>query len=59
MRWIGSSPDKVARLCLDAHDRGDLYCMPQVEAKIGWNAKRLAPAGFTRAAGLMSRFTAH
>lgn len=57
MRWIGLSPDKVARTCLDAHDRGDLYCMPQLEAKIGWNAKRLAPAAFTRAAGLVSRVT--
>ncbi len=55
MRWIGLSPDKVARTCLDAHDRGALYCMPQLEAKIGWNLKRMAPAAFTRAAGLMSR----
>lgn len=55
MRWIGRSADKVARTCLDAHDRGDLYCMPQLEAKIGWNIKRLAPGTFTRAVGLASR----
>ncbi len=55
MRWIGVSADKVARTCLDAHDRGDLYCMPQLEAKIGWNVKRLTPGTYTRAAGLMSR----
>jgi NAD(P)-dependent dehydrogenase (short-subunit alcohol dehydrogenase family) len=55
MRWTGISPDRVARTCLDAHDRGDLYCMPQFEAKIGWNIKRLAPTVYTRAAGLVSR----
>src|SRR6202012_4762211 len=25
MRWTGFSPEKVARTCLDTHDRGDLY----------------------------------
>ncbi|OCB40979.1 short-chain dehydrogenase [Mycobacterium malmoense] len=55
MRWTGFSPGKVARICLDAHDRGELYCMPQLDAKIGWNIKRLAPQAYTRAAGLISR----
>ncbi|WP_374025278.1 SDR family NAD(P)-dependent oxidoreductase [Mycobacterium sp. HNNTM2301] len=55
MRWTGFSADKVARICLDTHDRGDLYCMPQLDAKIGWNVKRLAPQLYTRAAGLVSR----
>jgi NAD(P)-dependent dehydrogenase (short-subunit alcohol dehydrogenase family) len=55
MRWTGISADKVARTCLDAHDRGDLYCMPQLEAKIGWSIKRLVPGTYTRAMGLVSR----
>lgn len=55
MRWIGFSADRVARICLDAHDRGELYCMPQIDAKIGWNVKRLAPQTYTRAVGLISR----
>jgi NAD(P)-dependent dehydrogenase (short-subunit alcohol dehydrogenase family) len=55
MRWTGLSAAKVARDCLDAHDRGELYCMPQFDAKIGWNIKRLAPQTYTRAAGLVSR----
>ena len=55
MRWTGVSADKVAQICLDAHDRGDLYCMPQLEAKIGWNIKRLIPGTYTRAIGLVSR----
>lgn len=59
MRWIGFSPTKVARVCLDAHDRGELYCMPQLEAKIGWNMKRIAPQAYMRAAGLVSRVNMH
>lgn len=55
MRWTGFSADKVARICLDAHDRGELYCMPQFDAKIGWTIKRLAPQAYTRAVGLVSR----
>ena len=58
-RWIGLSPEKVARTCLDANDRGDLYCMPQLEAKIGWSMKRFAPGTFTRTVGLMSRAGPH
>lgn len=59
MRWTGFSPEKVARTCLDTHDRGDLYCMPQFDAKIGWNIKRLAPQAYTRAAGLLARANVH
>ncbi|AOS91573.1 SDR family NAD(P)-dependent oxidoreductase [Mycobacterium intracellulare] len=55
MRWTGLSAEKVARTCLDAHDRGELYCMPQFDAKVGWNIKRLAPQAYTRTAGLLSR----
>lgn len=55
MRWTGLSAEKVARSCLDAHDRGELYCMPQFDAKVGWNIKRLAPQTYTRTAGLLSR----
>jgi hypothetical protein len=57
MRWTGFSPTKVARVCLDAHDRGDLYCMPQLDAKLAWNVKRLAPQSYTRAVGLASRLS--
>ncbi|HZC92353.1 MAG TPA: SDR family NAD(P)-dependent oxidoreductase [Mycobacterium sp.] len=57
MRWTGVSAEKVARSCLDAHDRGDLYCMPQLEAKIGWNIKRLVPGTYTRAIGQVSRIS--
>jgi NAD(P)-dependent dehydrogenase (short-subunit alcohol dehydrogenase family) len=55
MRWTGFSAEKVARMCLDAHDRGELYCLPQLDARVGWNIKRLAPQAYTRGAGLISR----
>ena len=55
MRWTGLSAARVARDCLDTHDRGGLYCMPQLDAKIGWGAKRFAPETFTRLAGLALR----
>jgi NAD(P)-dependent dehydrogenase (short-subunit alcohol dehydrogenase family) len=55
MRVAGMSPERVARSCLDAHDRGGLYVMPQVDAKVLWHLKRHAPSTYTRVAGLMSR----
>ena len=55
IRWIGFTPKKVARVCLDAHDRGDLYCMPQLDAKIARNIKRVVPGTYTRAVGLAAR----
>ena len=57
MRWIGFSPDRVARTCLDTLDRGGLYCMPNPEARIGWGIKRFTPTVYTRAAGLATRVT--
>lgn len=55
MRWTGVSAEWVARDCLDTHDRGGLYCMPQLDAKIGWNIKRFAPETYTRTIGLAFR----
>ena len=55
MRWTGMSATRVARQCLDTHDRGGLYCMPQLDARMGWAVKRLTPGVYTRAVGLVSR----
>jgi NAD(P)-dependent dehydrogenase (short-subunit alcohol dehydrogenase family) len=57
MRLTGMSPDRVARSCLDAHDRGRLYVMPQLDAKALWRTKRMSPAAFTRVTGLLGRVT--
>lgn len=54
-RLVGMSPDRVARTTLDAHDRGQLYVVPQLDAKLLWRLKRVAPVPYTRAAGLLGR----
>jgi NAD(P)-dependent dehydrogenase (short-subunit alcohol dehydrogenase family) len=55
MRWTGITPARVARKCLNTHDRGGLYCFPQIDAKVGWRITRLAPAAYTRALGIVHR----
>ncbi|HEX4189640.1 MAG TPA: SDR family NAD(P)-dependent oxidoreductase [Marmoricola sp.] len=55
MRLTGMSAAKVARTCLNTHDRGGLYVLPQIDAKIGWQIKRAVPGLYTRAVGLLER----
>jgi NAD(P)-dependent dehydrogenase (short-subunit alcohol dehydrogenase family) len=55
MRLTGRSADSVARTTLDAHDRGQLYVLPQIDARAVWQAKRLSPTAYTRVAGLLNR----
>ncbi|QLY32104.1 SDR family NAD(P)-dependent oxidoreductase [Nocardia huaxiensis] len=55
LRWTGRPPASIARATLDAVDRGQLYVVPQVEAKVIWQSKRLLPEPYTRAAGLLER----
>ncbi|NMN99176.1 SDR family NAD(P)-dependent oxidoreductase [Antrihabitans stalactiti] len=55
MKLIGSSPESIVRTTLDAHDRGQLHVMPQLDAKVAWQLKRLAPGTYTRALGLIER----
>ncbi|MEU0541020.1 SDR family NAD(P)-dependent oxidoreductase [Nocardia sp. NPDC005978] len=55
LRWTGRPPAAIARTTLDAVDRGELYVVPQLEAKFLWQSKRLLPESYTRAAGLLER----
>ncbi len=55
MRWTGVSSDSVARAALDALDRGQLHVVPQLDAKLIWQAKRLVPATYTRVLGIVER----
>ncbi len=57
MRWTGISADSVARKCLNTHDRGGLFCMPQLDAKIIWRMTRLAPTLSARGTGFVTRVT--
>ncbi|OHT79314.1 short-chain dehydrogenase [Mycobacteroides chelonae] len=51
----GFSPERVAIDTLDAHDRGRLYVVPQIDAKVIWHFKRHFPVLHTRVAGLLGR----
>jgi NAD(P)-dependent dehydrogenase (short-subunit alcohol dehydrogenase family) len=55
-RITGFSPERVARITLDAHDHGRLYVLPQLDAKAMWRLKRFAPAPYAKVAGLVGRF---
>lgn len=56
MRTTGFTPEKVAADTLNKYDRGRLYVLPQIDAKIVWRLKRIAPALYTRTLGLLGRF---
>ncbi|NOS28189.1 short-chain dehydrogenase, partial [Mycobacteroides abscessus] len=45
----------VARTTLNAHDRGQIYVVPQLDAKVLWQLKRALPGPFTRTLGLVER----
>jgi len=53
---FGMSSQRVARITLNANDHGRLYALPQLDAKVGWQIKRAAPATYTKAMGAVSRF---
>ncbi|MFC8179323.1 MULTISPECIES: SDR family NAD(P)-dependent oxidoreductase [Nocardiaceae] len=56
MRTTGFTPEKVAVDTLNKYDRGRLYVVPQIDAKVIWRLKRIAPALYTRTLGLLARF---
>lgn len=53
--FVGMSPTKVARMTLDAHDKGRLYVVPQLDARAIWLGKRLAPAVHARLGGALGQ----
>ncbi|MEV0760595.1 SDR family NAD(P)-dependent oxidoreductase [Nocardia sp. NPDC050435] len=55
MRLTGFTPEQVAKTTLDAHDRGQLYVLPQIDAHVVWRLKRYFPAQYTFALGLLER----
>ncbi|MFZ5602939.1 MAG: short-chain dehydrogenase, partial [Pseudomonadota bacterium] len=58
MDITGVSADSVARKTLDAADRGQLYVLPQLDARLVWRMKRLAPVSYNRGSGLIGRLLA-
>ena len=55
MALTGVSAGGVVKTALDALDRHQLYALPQLDARMVWRAKRLAPAVYARSAGLLGR----
>lgn len=55
MAATGMSPERVVRDTLKALDRGRLYVLPQIDARMIWRAKRLAPRSYQRLAALALR----
>lgn len=55
MQWTGVSAESVVKKTLDACDKRELYVLPQLDARTIWRFKRLAPASYTRGAGLLNR----
>lgn len=55
MSWTGVDAGRVARQALDALDRGQLYMLPQLDARMIWRLKRLMPESYGRGAGALGR----
>lgn len=55
MKWTGVTPESIARTTLDAHDRGTLHVVPQLDARAIWSLKRAMPATYTRGVGALVR----
>lgn len=58
MDRFGMSPERVVNDAFAALDRGDLYVMPQFDARLIWRAKRLIPRTYALGTGLINRFGA-
>jgi len=52
----GMTPEKAVCHALDGLDAGTIHLLPQLDARVSWLAKRLAPGLFTRGMGLANRF---
>ena len=59
MRWTGVPAESVVKSALAGLDRGQLYVLPQFDARLVWRLKRLLPAGYTKGAGFINRFAAN
>lgn len=56
MDITGLSAERVVRTTLNAFDKGELYVLPQLDARLVWRMKRYAPASYARGAGLIGRW---
>lgn len=52
---VGMSPQRVARMTLDAHDKSRLYVVPQLDARAICPGNRLAPSAHARLGGVIGQ----
>lgn len=57
-RFALTDSDTVARKTLDALDKGQLYMLPQIDGRIAWMFKRMAPRLYARSLGEAYRLVA-
>ena len=56
MDLTGLTAESVAKTTLNAFDKGQLYVLPQLDARLVWRMKRYAPVSYARGAGLIGRW---
>jgi NAD(P)-dependent dehydrogenase (short-subunit alcohol dehydrogenase family) len=56
MDRAGMSSDRVAKVTLEALDRGQIHVLPQRDARVSWLLKRASPSMFTRGMGVVARY---
>jgi NAD(P)-dependent dehydrogenase (short-subunit alcohol dehydrogenase family) len=57
MEKLGARPDHVARVALQAVERGDLYAVPSLHGRFAWSLKRIWPEQFKRLMSLVQHYT--
>lgn len=55
-RFSFTTSEDVAKLTLDRMDKGKLYTIPQIDAKLTWLAKRLMPQSYAQGMGVAYRW---
>ncbi|MFU8926971.1 SDR family NAD(P)-dependent oxidoreductase [Acinetobacter puyangensis] len=56
MNYAFTTSDAVAKLTLDRLDKGELYTIPQIDAKLFWSMKRTSPTFYNKFLGFSYQF---
>lgn len=56
MNYAFTTSDNVAKLTLDRLDKGELYTIPQIDAKVFWSMKRTSPTMYNKFLGFSYQF---
>jgi hypothetical protein len=56
MNYAFTTSDNVAKLTLERLDKGELYTIPQIDAKVFWSMKRTSPTMYNKFLGFSYQF---